>query len=512
MTDRPEAGYIAIVDLGSQYAHLIYKRLTYLGVRSVLADWFTEEVYRASAVVVSGSPMSALRDDVREIEEHVRVFIDNGKPLLGICFGHQVLASVLGGRLTVRPEYGRTKVLIHRKNEVLGDFNYEEVVWMSHSDCVVDTGAASVDAISENGCVAALSLPGRKVFGVQFHPEVSHTPKGTSVFRGFIRAAGLDINEITVKDRVTSYYPQALSYLQSSYRGGKVVSAVSGGVDSTVATYLAIKAIGKDNVIPVLIDHGLLREGEADEVLNNIKKVGIEPIYIDASYEFLSRLEGVESCEERRKIIGELYAKELSRIIEEVGAKYLLQGTTFPDVIESGRTRHSRRIKSHHNVGGLPQINVEVLEPLKGLYKDEVRELGRQLGLPEEIVSRHPFPGPGLAVRVIGRFTREKLELLRRADRIVTEELISAGIYDRLWQSVVTISESWVGIKGDERDEGYMVNVRLVTSEDGMTADYVLPSPEVVDRISRRITNEVNRITAVSFVTSTKPPATIEPC
>ncbi|WP_292320616.1 glutamine-hydrolyzing GMP synthase [Caldisphaera sp.] len=505
--------YIAIVDLGSQYTHLIHKRLTYMSVNSILTPEFDQNVYNAKAVIVSGSPLSALRDDIKEIEENVYNIINMGKPLLGICFGHQLLSLMFGGKIINNPEYGRTKIYLKKRNELLYNLDNIEEVWMSHGDCVNEAGDAEVNAVSERGCISAIKIPNVNVFGVQFHPEVSHTRKGELILKNFARLSGFAINEISINEKVSNYYANELYDIKSMYKGGKVVSAVSGGIDSTVATYIVMKAIGSKNVISVLIDHGLFRENEVDEAIKNLNKIGINPIYINASNDFITRLEGVESCEERRKIIGELFAEKLNKIITEEAASYLIQGTTYPDVIESGKTKHSQKIKSHHNVGGIPKwFDVQLIEPLKGLYKDEIRELGSILGIPKEILSRHPFPGPGLAVRIIGKFTNEKLDLLRKADKIVSDELKSRGIYNSLWQSVVSISESWVGVKGDEREEGYIINVRLVTSNDGMTADYYLPSNDVVDDISHRITNEVKKITAVSFITSTKPPATIEPC
>lgn len=402
---------------------------------------------------------------------------------------------------------------LKNKSEILNGLDINEEVWMSHGDCVVDSGKAEANAVTERGCISAIKVPDMKVFGVQFHPEVSHTRKGNLIFRNFSLISGFKINEISIQEKVSNYYSDVLYNIRSTYNKGKIVSAVSGGVDSTVATYIVMKAVGSKNVVPVLIDHGLFRENEVEEAISNLNKAGINPIYVNASQEFLSRLEGIESCEERRKIIGELFAKRLNDIIQKENASYLIQGTTYPDVIESGKTKYSQKIKSHHNVGGLPNwFNIQIIEPLRGLYKDEIRELGKLVGIPNEVLSRHPFPGPGLAVRVIGKFTLEKLDLLKKADSIVSEELKSKGIYNNLWQSVVTISDSWVGVKGDEREEGYIINIRLVLSDDGMTADYYLPKNDVVDLISNRITNEVKKITAVSFITSTKPPATIEPC
>ncbi|MCE4623805.1 MAG: glutamine-hydrolyzing GMP synthase [Caldisphaeraceae archaeon] len=505
--------YVSIVDLGSQYTHLIQKRLTYLGLRSVLTPWFTKEVYDSDAVIISGSPMSSLRDDISEIKNNIVKIINQGKPILGICFGNQILAEIYGGKIVKRAEYGRTRVSVDSIEGILKGFNNIEEVWMSHSDCVIDAGDGKVLSLSENGCVSAVKIPGKPVYGVQFHPEVTHTKKGDLIFKNFAKISGMSYKEISVHDKVSLYYQQVVDEIRSMYKGGRIISAVSGGVDSTVSTYITMKVVGPENVIPVFINHGFFRDGEVEDVLNKLKAIGIDPIYIDASREFIEKTMNIVSCEDRRKTIGELFARKLFEVIKEKEASYLIQGTTYPDLIESGRTRHSRRIKSHHNVAGLPEwFNIQIIEPLKGLYKDEIRELGKILGLPREIIRRHPFPGPGLAVRIIGKLTPEKLEIARKADRILNDVLKREGIYEKLWQALAVVSESWVGVKGDEREEGYIVSIRLLLSEDGMTADYYLPEKRIVDEIARKITNNVENVTAVSFVTTTKPPATIEPC
>ncbi|MDP8002731.1 MAG: glutamine-hydrolyzing GMP synthase [Caldisphaera sp.] len=506
--------YVSIVDLGSQYAHLIHKRLSYLNIDSILTTEFDENVYRAKAVIVSGSPMSALKDNVKDIEINIRNIVNSGKPFLGICFGHQMLSIAYGGKMVSdRAEYGRTKINIVSKNSILEGLDNNEEVWMSHSDCVIDPGNGITNAISERGCISAIEIPNKIAYGVQFHPEVTHTRKGLQIFKNFLEIAGFKYKEISIYEKVSNYYAYILDEIKSNYHGGKIISAVSGGIDSTVSTYIVMKAVGYKNIIPVLIDHGLFRENEVDEVISYLRKVGIDPIYINAKQDFISKLEGILSCEEKRKIIGELFAQKLFDIIKQENADYLIQGTAYPDVIESGKTKHSQKIKSHHNVGGLPEwFNIKIIEPLRGLYKDEIRELGKIIGLPEEILKRQPFPGPGLAVRIIGNFSREKLEAVRKADKILADILKREGIYSHLWQSIATISDSWVGVKGDEREEGYIINIRLILSEDGMTADYYLPQKNLLDEISNRITNEVKNVSAVGFITSTKPPATIEPC
>jgi GMP synthase (glutamine-hydrolysing) len=290
--------------------------------------------------------------------------------------------------------------------------------------------------------------------------------------------------------------------------------AVSGGIDSTVSALIA-KKVFKDKLVAVFVNHGLLREGEVEEVLSNLRSLGIEPLYVNAEERFLKLLEGVSDCEERRKLIGEEFVKIFKEIIErDPEIKYFVQGTTYPDVIESGVVSGSSKIKTHHNVGGMPPwFKMRILEPLRYLYKDEVREVGRLLGLPEALLRRHPFPGPGLAVRVIGAFTREKLEIVRKASKIVEDTLREYGLYDSVWQAFAVVGDDmWVGVKGDERDQGYILTIRVVESSDGMTADWVRIPHEVLDVMSRRITSSLSRVTAVTYAITSKPPSTIEPC
>ena len=409
-------------------------------------------------------------------------------------------------------EFGRAFVRVVRDDPLFEGWGGVEEVWMSHRECVTSLPeGAEVLAVSGRGYKAAFRFKDSLVYGVQFHPEVRHTRKGKVLLRNFLRLAGVELSW-----RPANILEEILEGLRRELGGskGRVVAAISGGVDSTVAAALVREIVG-DRLVPVLVDHGLFREGEVGEVVSLLKSLGLDPLVIDARERFLSRLEGVEDCEERRRIIGEEFAAVFKEVAESLGdVEYLVQGTTFPDVIESGCVESADRIKSHHNVAGLPEwLGLKVVEPLRGLYKDEVRELGRLLGLPERIIGRHPFPGPGLAVRVVGRFSRAKLGVVRRASRILEEELRRAGLYSDVWQAFAIVGDDrWVGVKGDSREVGYIVTLRVVSSEDAMTADWVRLPYDVLDRVASRITSEVEGVTMVTYAVTPKPPSTIEPC
>lgn len=509
---------VLIVDYGGQYTHLISRRLRELGAFTLILPFQQvkdADLNEYSALVLSGSHLSVEDLDNKHVDDIRKVLYDFSKPILGICFGLQLISYALGGKVSRNcGEYGETKVKVLSSREIFEGWSNEETVWMSHGDCVSEMPeGASLLAVSENGYVAAikLELKGKLVYGVQFHPEVYHTPKGSILLDNFLKIAGVE-----KKWTAEMYLNSAIEELREKAKEeGKALVAVSGGVDSTVSAALAKRAFG-ERLITVFIDHGLLREGEREEVEKALKEMGLNPIVIDASERFLKKLEGTSDCEVRRKIIGEEFASVFSEIIEKERIRFFIQGTTYPDVVESGGTKVAAVIKTHHNVGGLPEWfkgKVEVIEPLKLLYKDEVRKLARLLNVPENIVSRHPFPGPGLAVRVIGTFTRQKLEIARKASKIVEDTLKKHGLYGKVWQAFAVVGDDkWVGVKGDARTHGFIVTIRIVESSDGMTADYVKIPFEVLEEISKKISSSINEVVMVTYALSSKPPSTIEPC
>ncbi len=507
---------VLVINFGGQYTHLIARRIRELNVYSEIVHYFqlSKELLseiKPKALILSGGPRSVYSENAPKIPMWL---LDVGLPILGICYGHQLIASMLGGEVRRgKGEYGRVTIRIVKRDPLFREWGEQELVWMSHADYVAKLPPELEElAVSEDtGYIAAFRHRSKPIYGVQFHPEVVHTPRGKILLKNFV----IDIAGCRPTWRIENLVDKLVEEVRRTVPDGdKVLCAVSGGIDSTVTALIVKKAVG-NRLVTVFVNHGLLREGEVEEVLSNLRKVGIEPMYIDASQRFLSKLVGVEDPEEKRRIIGE----EFVRIFEEIAdrdptIKWLAQGTTYPDVIESGAVPGADRIKSHHNVGGLPRFTrFRIVEPIRYLYKDEVRKLGLALGVPEEIVWRHPFPGPGLAVRIIGAITEEKLEIVRKASKIVEDELRKANIYRKVWQAFAVVgNDKWVGVKGDARAEGYIVIVRIVESEDGMTADWARVPYEVLDRIARRITSEIPQVTMVTYAVTTKPPATIEPC
>ncbi|MFZ8811636.1 MAG: glutamine-hydrolyzing GMP synthase [Pyrobaculum sp.] len=500
-----------VVNFGGQYAHLITRRVRERGIYAEIVQ--PEDVEAAAeapdvnAIILSGGPSSVYQEGAPDVSDKI---FHLGKPILGICYGHQLIARKLGGVvMRGKGEYGRTLMRLLERDPVFDGWNAEEIVWMSHGDYVKEPPPGFVVlAVSENGYIAAM----RKghIYGVQFHPEVSHTVKGGLLLENFLRK----VARITSTWRPEEQIRRLVEDVRRKAAGGDVIVGVSGGIDSTVTAILVHMAVG-ERAHAIFVDHGLFREGEPQQVVSLLTSLGVKVQVVDARERFLKRLEGVSDCEEKRRIVGEIFAEVFAEAVSKIpNAKYLAQGTLYPDVVESGAVKGADRIKSHHNVGGLPSwFKLELVEPLREFYKDEVRRIAKALGLPEEVVYRHPFPGPGLAVRIIGPFTREKLEIVRKATKIVEEELERAGLLRKVWQAFATVGDDkWVGVKGDKRSVGYIVAVRIVESEDAMTADWARLPYEVLERISARITSEIPQVTMVTYAITTKPPSTIEPC
>jgi len=508
---------VLVINFGGQYTHLIARRVRELSIYSEIVNYVEAsqqliEELKPRAVILSGGPSSIYAENAPKVGSWI---LELDIPVLGICYGHQLIASMIGGRVERGlGEYGKTEIEIVERDTIFNGWNIREFVWMSHNDYVAELpkNRAVVLARSvETGYIAAFRLRDKPVYGVQFHPEVVHTPKGKKFLENFIISIAKAQQNWVLGNMIDMIVDELRNTIPP---GERVLCAVSGGVDSTATALLLKKAVG-DKLVTVFINHGLLREGEAEAVLNMLRSLGLNPIYIDASKEFLEALKGVRDCEEKRRIIGEFFAKIFKDIAEnDKSIKWFAQGTTYPDVIESGFIPGADRIKSHHNVAGLPQwLGLKVIEPLKYLYKDEVRKIAVVLGIPESWVYRHPFPGPGLAVRLIGEVTEEKLRVVRRASKIVEEELAKAGFYRRIWQAFATVGEDrWVGVKGDKRTVGYIVIVRIVESEDGMTADWSKIPHEVLEKIASRIIREIPEVTMVTYAITSKPPSTIEPC
>lgn len=513
--DRGES--IVVLDFGSQYTQLIARRIRELGAYSEIlpvdASWEEVSALRPRGLILSGGPSSVYDEGAPALPDYV---LASGLPVLGICYGMQALGLVLDGRVEPAPEreYGRQAVRREpgaMDSSLLKGMPDQFDVWMSHGDVVVEPPPGfAVLARSANGQLAAMG--NGHLQAVQFHPEVRHTPLGRQVLENFIR----DVCGYTDRWTPASLVESAVEQIRERIGNGRAVCGLSGGVDSAVAATLVHRAIG-DRLTSIFVDNGLLREGEADGVVALFRdQLGMNLIHVDASARFLDRLDGIEDPEEKRRRIGHEFVAVFDDEARRLGnVDFLVQGTLYPDVIESatpGTSKTAARIKTHHNVGGLPvDLPFVLVEPLRALFKDEVREIGAELGLPEKLLHRHPFPGPGLAVRVLGEVTPERLAVLRRADAIVREEIDRAGLSRSIWQvlAVLTPLKS-VGVMGDGRTYQNLVAIRAVTSDDGMTADWARIPHETLASMSTRIVNEVPGVNRVVYDITSKPPATIE--
>lgn len=503
---------VLILDFGGQYTQLIARRVRECHVYCEIVPYDTPVAEIAArsprALILSGGPASVYEEGAPRVDT---ALYDLGVPILGICYGTQLMAFQLGGKVSPgdQKEYGRTDLEVASDADLFAGLGHSLICWMSHGDLVETAPPGfSVVAGTPNTPVAAMSNRARKLFGVQFHPEVVHTPWGTDILRNFLHnESGLSGNW-----SMSSFIESAVKSIREQVGSDRVICGVSGGVDSSCVAALIHEAIG-DQLTCIFVNHGLLRLNEAEKVRQILgDNLHIKLVYVDAEERFLSRLAGVTDPEMKRKIIGE----EFVRVFEDEalkieGAKFLAQGTLYPDVIESG-TKNAAVIKSHHNVGGLPEkMNLKIVEPLRYLFKDEARAVAAELGLPDEMVWRQPFPGPGLAIRIVGEVTKARLDTLRKADAIVVDEIKRAGLYKELWMGFAILAPiRSVGVMGDQRTYADTIVVRAVTSLDAMTADWARLPYEVLERISNRVINEVEGVNRVVYDISSKPPATME--
>lgn len=507
---------VLILDFGGQYCHLIGRRIRDYGVYSEIVphDISPEEIAQletrlnVKGLILSGGPASVYMPDAPKPNPAI---LNLDLPLLGLCYGHQLIGQMIGGKVgTARQrEYGLAHVTVDKAVGVLDGLNEQQKVWMSHGDTVFAVpDEYEVLAHTDNCPVAAFRNKTKPIYGLQWHPEVVHTENGAQMLQNFI----FTICQCQANWKMEDVIRKLIDETRTEIGQAKAIIALSGGIDSSVATAIAAEAVG-NRLTAVFVDHGFMRENEPEFVRKIFQKLQLNLMIVNARDRFLARLKGVADPETKRKIIGEEFIRVFEEVAKETGADYLVQGTIYPDRIESGFKRHSDKIKTHHNVAGLPsKIKFrKIVEPLRDLYKDEVRKVAKMLGLPKEIVFRQPFPGPGLAVRIIGEVTDEKIRIARKADAIVREEIEKSGLEDNLWQHFAVLTDTKAtGVRGDARAYGYVVAVRVVESREAMTASFYRLPYSVLETISTRMTNEIPEVTRVVYDVTHKPPATIE--
>jgi len=507
---------ILVLDFGGQYCHLIGRRIREEGVYSEIVphDITLREIkilskkFSVKGLILSGGPASVYENNAPTLDPHI---LELNLPILGLCYGHQLIAQIAKGKVepAICKEYGIAQVEIDKTVGVLEGLGGREKVWMSHGDTIFASPPGFEVLAHTKSCpVAAFKHKKKPIYGLQWHPEVIHTENGLQMLRNFI----FKVCECKANWQMGDIIEKMVREIKTEAGENKAIIGLSGGIDSSVATALAAKAL-KEKLTAVFVDHGFMREGEPEAIEKTFRKFEINFVKANSQERFMKKLKGVIDPEKKRKIIGEEFIRVFEEIAAKTGAKYLIQGTIYPDRIESGFRKHSDKIKSHHNVAGLPaKIKFKkILEPLRDLYKDEVRKVAKLLGLPQVIVNRQPFPGPGLSVRIIGELSEEKVRIAKMADKIVTEEIENNGLTENLWQYFAVLTDTKAtGVKGDSRAYGYVVAVRATESREAMTARFAqIPYP-VLERISTRIANEIPQVTHVVYDVTHKPPATIE--
>ncbi len=509
-----EKQLVAVMDFGGQYSHLIVRRCRNLEVYAeLISHTTTPEAIRnmnPSAIILSGGPSSVYADNAPVCDPEM---FDLGIPVLGICYGAQLIARAMGGDVkhTGMREYGKTELLVDDRSDLFEGIEEKTIVWMSHGD-LIGSLPADFEIIAHTAGSPVAAFRKEHIYGIQFHPEVVHTHRGEKMLKNFLFSiCGCDPDWSS-----ESFINSAIEEIRATVGSGRVILGLSGGIDSATVAVLLHRAIG-DELTCIYVDNGLMRKNETREIVHTFKdnfKINLE--VVDAQDRFLERLRGISDPEEKRKAIGD----EFIRVFDEAAARigdvdFLAQGTIYPDRVESAATSDlASRIKSHHNVGALPpEMKLRLIEPIRDLYKDEVRAVAKKLELPADIVRRHPFPGPGLAARIIGEVTPDKLRICRDAGAIVEEELKNSGLYDKTWQAFAMVGDDLAtGVLGDERSLGHIVVIRAVESVEAMTADFARLPYDLLERISNRITNEISGVTWVTYAISSKPPSTIEPC